>query len=294
MSAPADLFRVALIQTRTPATHAAALAHVEPLIRQAAGEGARFIVTPEGTNLLQKDRAKLLPMLKGVEDDPVVQGLRALAAELKVELLIGSALVKREANREDGQAANRAVLVGADGRISTTYDKIHMFDVDLPNGETARESRTYTPGDQAVVVDAGFGRLGLTICYDMRFPQLYRALAKAGAAVIAAPAAFTRPTGEAHWAVLLRARAIETGAFVLAAAQGGLHEDGRGTWGRSMAISPWGTVIGLLDHDEPGVLIADLDLSEVQKARDAIPALRNDRAFCAPEGLTVPVGVAAE
>jgi predicted amidohydrolase len=294
MSGPADLFRVALIQTRTPATHAAALAHVEPMIRQAAGEGARFIVTPEGTNLLQKDRAKLLPMLKGVEDDPVVQGLCALATELKIELLIGSALVKREADRDDGQAANRAVLVGADGRITATYDKIHMFDVDLPNGETARESRTYTPGDRAVVVDAGFGRLGLTICYDMRFPHLYRALAKAGAAVIAAPAAFTRPTGEAHWAVLLRARAIETGAFVLAAAQGGSHEDGRGTWGRSMAISPWGTVIGQLDHDEPGVLIADLDLSEVQKARDAIPALRNDRAFCAPEGLAVPVGVAAE
>jgi predicted amidohydrolase len=273
--------KVALVQTRTPATHAAALAHVEPLIRQAAGEGARFVVTPEGTNILQKDRTKLLPILQSVESDPVVQGLRALAAKLKIELLIGSALVKRA----DGQAANRALFIAPDGSIRAIYDKIHMFDVDLPTGESARESKTYTPGDRAVVVDADMGRLGLTICYDMRFPHLYRALAQAGAEVIAAPAAFTRPTGEAHWEVLLRARAIETGAFVLAAAQGGFHEDGRGTWGRSIAIAPWGQVIGKLDHDEPGVLIADLDLAEVRKARDAIPALRNDRAFTGPEAL---------
>jgi len=275
--------RVALIQTRTPATHAAALAHVEPLIRQAAAEGATFVVTPEGTNVLQKDRSKLLPMLASVEDDLVVKGLRALAKELKIEILIGSALMRRA----DGQAANRAVLIAADGSIVATYDKIHMFDVDLPNGETARESRTYTPGEAAVTADAAFGRLGLTICYDMRFPQLYRALAKAGAEVIAAPAAFTRPTGEAHWEILLRARAIETGAFVLAAAQGGVHEDGRGTWGRSIAIAPWGEVIGLLDHDEPGVLTVDLDLAQVAKARNAIPALRNDRAFSGPEALKV-------
>ena len=281
MSASPSTVRVALIQTRTPATHAAALAHVEPLIRQAAAEGARFVVTPEGTNVLQKDRAKLLPMLASVEDDMVVQGLRALAKELKIEILIGSALVKRS----DGQAANRAVLIAADGTITATYDKIHMFDVDLPNGETARESKTYTPGEQAVVADTAFGRLGLTICYDMRFPHLYRALAKAGAEVIVAPAAFTRPTGEAHWEILLRARAIETGAFVLAAAQGGFHEDGRGTWGRSIAIAPWGEVIGKLDHDEPGVLMVDLDLAQVQKARNAIPALRNDRAFSGPETL---------
>ena len=271
--------RVALIQTRTPATPAAALAHVEPLIRQAAADGATFVITPEGTNVLQKDRARLLPMLASVEDDLVVQGLRALARELQIGILIGSALVKRA----DGQAANRAVLVAADGSITATYDKIHMFDVDLPNGETARESRTYTPGEAAVVADTAFGPLGLTICYDMRFPHLYRALAKAGAQVIAAPAAFTRPTGQAHWEILLRARAIETGSFVLAAAQGGVHEDGRGTWGRSMAVAPWGEVIGLLDHDEPGVLVVDLDLAAVAKARNAIPALRNDRAFSAPE-----------
>lgn len=273
--------RAALIQTRTPATHAAALVHVAPLIRQAAAGGARFIVTPEGTNILQKDRAKLLPVLTSVDGDPVVLGLRALAKELNVEILIGSALVKRD----DGQCANRAVLIAADGSIVATYDKIHMFDVDLPNGETARESRVYTPGERAVIADTEVGRVGLTICYDMRFPHLYRTLAKAGAEIIVAPAAFTRPTGEAHWEVLLRARAIETGAFVLAAAQGGFHEDGRGTWGCSMVVAPWGEVIAKLDHDEPGVLIADLDLAEVRKARDAIPALRNDRAFSAPEAL---------
>jgi predicted amidohydrolase len=273
------IVRIGLIQTRTPANPAAALAHVTPLIRQAAGEGARLVVTPEGTNVLQRDRTVLLPMLVGVEADPVVLGLRALAAELRIELLIGSVLVKRN----DGRYANRAVLVDKTGGIVTTYDKVHMFDVDLPNGETARESRTYTPGDRAVVADMDTGRLGLTICYDMRFPHLYRTLAKAGAELIAIPAAFTRPTGEAHWDILLRARAIETGAFVFAAAQGGMHEDGRGTWGRSMVVGPWGEVIGKLDHDEPGILIADLDLALVQKARDAIPALRNDRSFADPE-----------
>lgn len=267
--------RVALIQTRTPATHGAALAHITPLIRQAAGEGARLMITPEGTNLLQKDRAKLLPMLASVEADPVVLGLRALANELGIEILIGSVLVKRD----DGQCANRAVFIGTGGAILATYDKIHMFDVDLPNGESARESRVYVPGDRAVVVESAVGPLGLTICYDMRFPALYRALATAGAGVIAVPAAFTRPTGEAHWEILLRARAIETGSFVLAAAQGGIHEDGRGTWGRSIAVAPWGQIIGQLDHDEPGVLVVNLDLAQVDIARNAIPALRNARAF---------------
>lgn len=273
--------RVALIQTRTPAAHAAGLAHVEPLIRQAAAEGARLVVTPEGTNIIERDRAKLLPMLTSVENDPVALGLQRLAAELKIEILIGSVLVKRD----DGQCANRSLLIGTDGAIIAVYDKIHMFDVDLPSGETVRESRTYMPGEQAVVADTGVGLLGLTICYDIRFPYLYRALAKAGAEVMTVPAAFTRPTGEAHWEVLLRARAIETGSFVLAAAQGGVHEDGRGTWGRSMVVAPWGEVIAKLDHDAPGVLIADLDLSQVQKARGAIPALRNERSFTGPVSL---------
>lgn len=273
--------RVGLIQTRTPATHAAALAHVTPWVRHAASEGASFIATPEGTNILQRDKAALLPQLTLLEDDPVVRGLQALAAELSVTILIGSALVKRQ----DGKAANRAALITPQGEIAATYDKLHMFDVNLPTGETARESETYEPGAQAVAVRAGELKLGLTICYDVRFPALYRALALAGAEVIVTPAAFTRPTGEAHWETLLRARAIETGSFVLAPAQGGLHEDGRGTWGRTLAIGPWGEVLGKLDHDEPGVLIADLDLAAVAKARAAIPALPNARSFSAPISL---------
>ncbi|MBP6877772.1 MAG: carbon-nitrogen hydrolase family protein [Phenylobacterium sp.] len=270
--------RVGLIQTRTPASHAAALAHVTPLIRQAAADGASFIATPEGTNILQKDKAALLPQLALLEDDLVVQGLQALAAELSVTILIGSALVKRP----DGKAANRAALITPQGQIAATYDKLHMFDVDLPTGETARESETYEPGEQAVAARAGELKLGLTICYDVRFPALYRALALAGAEVIVTPAAFTRPTGEAHWETLLRARAIETGSFVLAPAQGGFHEDGRGTWGRTLAIGPWGELLGKLDHDEPGVLFADVDLAAVAKARAAIPALPNARSFAAP------------
>ena len=270
--------RVGLVQTRTPATHEAALAHVEPLVREAAEKGARFILTPEGVNVLQKDRAKLLPTLVSLDDDPVVLGLRNLARELGVWIDVGSALVKRE----DGKAANRQAVIDPSGAIVATYDKLHMFDVNLPTGETARESSTYEPGDRAVVVETPLGAFGLTICYDMRFPALHRALALGGAQILTVPAAFTRPTGEAHWDILLRARAIETGSFVLAAAQGGLHEDGRGTWGRSIVVGPWGEVIGKLDHDAPGVLIADLELGAVDRARAAIPALKNARAFTGP------------
>lgn len=270
--------RVGLVQTRTPATHAAALAHVEPLVRRAVDEGATLVVTPEGTNVLQKDRDKLLPALASAGDDIVVQGLRALAKELHVWLDIGSALVRRQ----DGKAANRQLLIAPDGEVAAWYDKLHMFDVDLPTGETARESAVYEPGERAVVVDAAGARLGLTICYDMRFPALYRALALAGANVITLPAAFTRPTGEAHWETLIRARAIETGSYILAAAQGGFHEDGRGTWGRSTIVAPWGEIVGKLDHDEPGVLVADLDLAASEKARAAIPNLKNARPFTGP------------
>ena len=273
--------RVALIQTRTPASHAGALEHVAPLISQAAQGGAQLILTPEGTNILQKDRNRLAPQLTSLEDDPVVQGLRDAAQRLSVSLLIGSALVRRE----DGQAANRSALISPEGEIIATYDKLHMFDVDLPNGETARESAVYTPGDRAVIAQAEGAVLGLTICYDIRFPALHRALALAGAQILTVPAAFTRPTGEAHWEVLLRARAIETGSFVLAPAQGGFHEDGRGTYGHSLAIAPWGEVLGKLDHDEPGVLFADLDLDQVAKARAAIPALANAQPFSGPAPL---------
>jgi len=273
--------KAALIQTRTPATHAAALAHVLPLVREAAGRGAGLILTPEGTNVLQKDRAVLLPQLRTLDEDPVVLGLRDAARELSVWLLVGSALVRRE----DGKAANRSVLIAPDGAVAATYDKLHMFDVDLPTGERSRESEAYEPGARAVAAQAGEARLGLTVCYDLRFPALYRALALAGAEVMTIPSAFTRPTGEAHWEVLLRARAIETGSFVLAPAQGGRHEDGRATYGYTIAVGPWGEVLGHLDHDEPGVLLADLDLAAPAKARAAIPALKNAREFELPISL---------
>jgi len=270
--------RVGLIQTRTPATHAAALTHLAPLVRDAAAQGGRLIATPEGSNILQKDRARLLPQLTLLAEDPVVNGLRDLARELAVWILVGSALVRRE----DGKAANRSVLISPEGAITATYDKLHMFDVDLPTGETARESAAYEPGDQAVAALAADAKLGLTVCYDVRFPSLYRALALAGAEVLTVPSAFTRPTGGAHWEVLLRARAIETGSFVLAPAQGGFHEDGRGTYGHTLAIGPWGEVLGELAHDEPGVLMVDLNLAEAAQARAAIPALANARTFAPP------------
>jgi deaminated glutathione amidase len=277
---------VALVQLRTPATQTAALAHAAPLVRRAAEAGAELIATPEATNILERDRAKLFAILEPTETDPCVQGLIALARELKVWLLIGSALVRRE----DGGAANRSMLIDPAGRTVATYDKIHMFDVDLPTGERVRESEAYTPGCAASVADTPFGRLGLTVCYDIRFPYLYRALAKAGAEILTVPAAFTRPTGEAHWEILLRARAIEAGAFVLAPAQGGRHEDGRGTWGRSMVVGPWGEIVAQALDDEPGVIAAVLDSAAPGKARAAIPSLVNERAFAGPAFAKVSAG----
>lgn len=270
--------RLAAVQLRTPADQAAALAHAMPWVRRAAAEGAELIVTPECSNILQRDRAKLLPALTTLEDDVFVSGLRAVAAELGVWILIGSALV-----RGDGEkAANRSILVSPAGAVTATYDKMHMFDVDLPNGDRYRESASYEAGSRAVVAEAAGARLGLTVCYDMRFPPLYAALARAGAQILTVPAAFTRPTGAAHWEVLLRARAIETGSFVVAAAQGGAHEDGRETWGHSLIIGPWGQVLAASPDDEPGVIAATIDLAEVAAARQAIPALRNARAFTGP------------
>jgi predicted amidohydrolase len=270
--------KVALVQLRTPASQSAALRQSEPLLRRAAASGAALIVTPEASNILQRDRARLFDALAPAEEDEAVLGYLALAAELGVWLLIGSALVKRR----DGKAANRSILVDPAGSVVATYDKLHMFDVDLPTGERYRESDTYEPGVRAVVAMAAGASLGLTICYDLRFPALHTALAKAGAQILAVPAAFTRPTGAAHWEVLLRARAIETGSFVLAAAQGGTHEGGMATWGRSMVVAPWGEILALADHDEPCVLTADLDLSLVDAARSAIPALANAGAFAGP------------
>jgi predicted amidohydrolase len=269
---------IALIQTRTPATARDALAHVEPLIRQAASTGARFILTPEGTNVLEQRRERRDAAVIDEDQDVAVLGLRRLAAELGVWLLIGSAIV-RSGRVGEGRAANRSLLVDSSGAITARYDKLHVFDVDLPNGERYRESATVRPGDRAVAADTPWGRLGLTVCYDIRFPHLHRQLAKAGASMIAIPAAFTAPTGEAHWETLLRARAIETGAFVLAPAQGGLHEDGRRTWGRSTVVGPWGEIIAKADHDEPCIVTAKLDMEAVRRARAAVPALTHDRDF---------------
>jgi deaminated glutathione amidase len=272
---------ISLIQTRTPATAVAGLTHVEPLIRQAATEGAKLILTPEGTNLLEQRRDRRAAAITDEDQDACVIGLRHLAAELGVWLLIGSAIV-RSGHAGDDRAANRSLLIDPNGGIVARYDKLHVFDVDLPNGETYRESSTIRPGDGASIAETPWGKLGLTVCYDVRFPHLFRQLAKAGASMITVPAAFTFPTGEAHWETLLRARAIETGAFVLAPAQGGTHEDGRKTWGRSTVVAPWGEVVAKLDHDDPGVLHATLDLSAVARARAAVPALTHDRDFAAP------------
>jgi predicted amidohydrolase len=273
---------IALIQTRTPAGPAAALAHVAPLIREAAAGGAKLILTPEATNFLIKDPAARAAALTTDDDDAVVVGLRDLARELGVWLLIGSAIVK-SGQAGDDRAANRSLLIDDTGAVVATYDKLHVYDVDLPTGERWRESAAIRPGDAAVVADTPWARLGLTICYDIRFPHLYRALAKAGAGMIAVPAAFTVPTGDAHWETLLRARAIETGCWILAPAQAGLHEDGRRTWGRSTVVGPWGEVVAKLDHDEPGVLFATLDFDAVTRARNAVPQLTHDREFAGPQ-----------
>lgn len=274
--------RVALIQTRTPATPKAALAHLRPLLDEAAAGGAQLILTPEASNFMEKRPDRKAAILAGSDDDVVVQGVRAFARESAVWTLLGSAMV-RSGDPSDPRAANRSMLINDRGEVESTYDKLHVFDVDLPNGDRYRESAGVRPGDRAVVAATPWGRIGLTVCYDLRFPHLFRSLAQAGADLIAVPAAFTRPTGEAHWETLLRARAIETGAFILAPAQGGGHEDGRATWGRSLIVDPWGQVVAALDHDEPGVLFADLDLDAVGTARAAIPALTHDRAFAPPE-----------
>ncbi|RZJ05050.1 MAG: carbon-nitrogen hydrolase family protein [Brevundimonas sp.] len=272
---------VGLIQTRTPATQAAAIAHLEPLVREAAAGGATLIVTPEASNFLQKDRETRLALLADEGEDALVSAAKGWAAELGVTLLVGSAIV-RSGHADDDRAANRSILIDDTGAVLRTYDKLHVYDVDLPTGERWRESAGVRPGNAAAVADLPWGRLGLTVCYDLRFPQLFRALAKAGASVIAVPSAFTVPTGQAHWEILLRARAIETGCFILAPAQGGTHEDGRTTWGRSMVVDPWGEVVARLDNDAPGVLFAELDLAAVERARQAVPQLTHDRDFVLP------------
>lgn len=270
---------VGLIQMRGGVDPEANILAAEALIREAVAKGAELIAAPECANLVQRDADALRAAAPAPDADAMLAALRELASDLKVWILAGSLMQRRP----DGKIANRAYLVSSAGEITATYDKIHLFDVTVADGETYAESRSISPGDRAVVGATPWGGLGLTICYDVRFPHLHRDLAKAGAAMIAVPAAFTRHTGRAHWETLLRARAIETGCFILAPAQGGRHEDGRATWGRSMVVGPWGEVIAALDHDNPGVLLADLDLSEVDKARGKIPALRHDRPYAFQE-----------
>lgn len=272
------LTRVALIQLRTQARLQAARDQLEPLLERAAKAGANLIATPEGTNILQRDRERFDEDALYEDDAEATAWYAAKAKDYGVTLLIGSALLKRRA----GKAANRSLVFGPDGTPLDTYDKIHLFDVNLGAGQETRESHAYEPGNRAVVVDTPAGRLGLTICYDLRFPHLFRDLAKAGAQIIAVPSAFTAPTGKAHWHALLRARAIETGAYIIAPAQGGNHEDGRTTFGHSLVVDPWGEIFAELDHDEPGVLIAMLKLDKVAAARAKIPCLTHDRDYQKP------------
>lgn len=266
--------RVALVQLRSGRVPAANVEAASALVREAARDGARYVQTPEVTNLMELDRQVLFETLKEEAADEALKAFKALAGELGIFLHVGSLALKIS----DTKAVNRAFVIGPDGEIRSRYDKIHMFDVDLGGGEAYRESNAYRPGERAVLSDVDGIRLGLTICYDLRFPALYRALAEGGASVLTVPSAFTRPTGEAHWHVLLRARAIENGAYMLAAAQGGKHENGRETYGHSLIVDPWGRVIAEAGVD-PGVVLAEIDLKEVASARARIPSLSNGRRF---------------
>jgi deaminated glutathione amidase len=266
-------FRVGLIQMRSRRTPSENFSDAARLIREAKGRGADYVQTPEMTNIMEEKRDRLLAAIGTDEDDPVLADFRALARELALYVHVGSMAIKT-----GEKIANRSFLIDPAGEIVARYDKIHMFDVDLANGESYRESRNYRPGDLALLGDLPWGQLGLTICYDLRFPALYRALAEAGASFLAVPAAFTRQTGEAHWQVLMRARAIENGCYVLAAAQGGKHENGRETYGHSIIVDPWGRVIAEAEA-EPCVLMAEIDPAEVAVARGRIPSLQHGRRF---------------
>ena len=277
--------RAGLVQLNVSDDPVANLAETQKLVARAAGGGADLVLTPETTNLLSTSRTHQRAVLHHEDDDPTLAALREAAAREGVWLLIGSlALLTRDA---DGRFANRSFLIGPDGGIAARYDKIHMFDVKVSETEVFRESAGYRPGDTAVLADTPLGRIGLTICYDLRFAYLYRRLAQAGAQILTVPSAFTHTTGAAHWEVLLRARAIETGCFVLAPAQTGFHAEplsggkGRRTHGHSMVIAPWGEVLSDAGT-EPGVSFAEIDLSRVEAARARIPALTHDRRVTGP------------
>ncbi len=272
--------KAALIQITSSDDPVANLPGTEALIREAADKGADLVLTPEVTNIVSASRTRQTEVLAYQNDDATLARLREVAAEIGIWLSIGSLALKSD--DPQGRFVNRQFLITPDGGIAASYDKIHMFDVELGDGESYRESKGYRPGDEAVAADTPWGRIGLTICYDMRFPTLFRVLAESGAGIITVPSAFTVPTGQAHWEVLLRARAIETGCFILAAAQWGTHTATRGrvreTYGHSLAVDPWGRV--LADAGEgTGVTLVELDLAQVDATRAKIPSLSNARAF---------------
>jgi predicted amidohydrolase len=272
-------FRAACIQLCSSTDVSENIDAVERLTREAAARGAQYVQTPEMTNIVQRHRKALAASILPESGDPAIRRLASLAAELGIVLHIGSLALQAA----DGRIANRALVFGRSGELLARYDKIHLFDVDLPGGESWRESAVYHPGDRAVIADLPWLRLGVAICYDIRFPQLFRAHAHAGAAALTAPAAFTRQTGEAHWHVLQRARAIENGAFVISAAQAGRHADGRETFGHSMIVSPWGEVLAEAGGEGPEVILADIDPGSSADARQRIPALKNERSFALPK-----------
>lgn len=245
------------------------------LAKEAAAQGAAYALSPEVSIVFAENRDGLRAVAGPWDGNPAIVRCAQIARETGLWLHLGSLAVALP----DGRFANRSVLFRPDGGVAATYDKIHLFDATLPGVREYRESATYAGGDTAVVTEAAGFKLGLTICYDVRFPVLHRALAEAGAELIAVPAAFTVPTGEAHWEVLLRARAIETGCFVIAAAQAGQHQNGRATYGHSMIVDPWGTIVGQLGGEGPGVLVADIDSKAVAEARGHVPALANARTF---------------
>jgi predicted amidohydrolase len=281
-------FRVGLIQLRSCRSPQANVDAVAKLIGEAKSGGADYVQTPEMTNIMEVSREQLLASIVAEEIDTTLATFRELARKLAIYVHAGSLAVKASPDK----AANRSILIDPHGEIVARYDKIHMFDVDLASGESYRESRNFRPGELAVVCDLPWGRLGLTVCYDLRFPALFRALAEAGSSFIAIPSAFTRQTGEAHWHVLNRARAIENGCYVLAAAQGGKHENGRETFGHSLVVDPWGRVIAE-GGTEPGVIYADVDPAEVAAARARIPSLQHGRRFEVVEPLAEPTHLRA-
>lgn len=275
--------RAGLVQLTVSDDPVANLSDTLALVRQAAAGGAGFVLTPECTNALSSSRDHQQAVFHHEADDPTLATLRAEAKALGIWLLIGSLGLKT--GDADGRFANRSFLIGPDGAVAARYDKIHMFDVTVSETEAYRESAGYRPGGQAVVAETPFGRIGMTVCYDVRFPYLHRALAQAGAQILTVPAAFNHITGAAHWEVLLRARAIETGCFLLAPAQTGFHPEragkGRRTHGHSLVIAPWGEVLADGGTD-PGVVFADLDLAQVAAARGRVPSLTHDRGFTGP------------